>query len=85
MSTSKKVKHPKMDKKLVAYKQLYEVKDMCRKFKIKKADFLAIISLLPHKHSMKEVEAALIGYGYAKHPRKKVIQNGATDEGFSVE
>ena len=61
----------KMDSKLIAYKQPYEVADVCRLFKIKKKDFLILVKMLDKKHSKKMVYDLLIDQGYTKHPRKK--------------
>lgn len=61
----------KQDRKLIAFKQSYEVKDICRLFQILKADFLKRVKVLPHRHSRKEVEALLLGAGFTKHLRKK--------------
>lgn len=63
----------KMDKKLVAYAQKYEVADLCALFKIKKKDFLEKVKLLPKRHSRLQVEALLLGAGYTKHPKKKKV------------
>lgn len=85
------------DRKLVSYKQPYEVADICREWKtdwkevgsgrpisIKKKQLLELVAKLPKRHSRKEVEACLIGAGYTKYPRKTAKQNGSTDGGFAV-
>lgn len=51
-----------MDKKLVAYDEAHEISYLCKKFKIKKAVLLALVAILPKRHSRKEVEAVIKGY-----------------------
>lgn len=103
VSNTPKKKHM-MDKKLLAYTQPYEVKQICSLWKketddkkhvnIRVAEFKALVSKweaylnsekgIPHKHSLKSIEALLIGAGYTKYPRKKKKKLNIPDTSFGV-
>lgn len=67
----------KQDRKLIAYKQPYEIIDICRTHRdidgiaLTKVKLLDLVKLLPKKHSKRIVEGILAWAGYIKHPRKK--------------
>lgn len=61
----------KMDGKLIAYKQKYEVADICALWKIKKKDFIKLVKDVPTNHSRIVAENLLKKAGYIKHPKPK--------------
>ena len=63
------LKKRSQDRKEIAYNQPYEVRTLCKKFKIKKKVLLELVMLLPHKHSRKEVEACISGYLAGLQPK----------------